>query len=158
MKNLVAFLFLTVLLLVFCYFDFSPALPFDNAARASFVLEEKVEGYDYVQNGDEYIVEVYSDIERFYQKYSDQIKGFNLYFSENVEQIIQTLSGQIYRSQDVEGMKIYYGYTNLYNDFRYVSGKKINVQIAEQEKQVIVGFPLILTGFYQNVILVKNYV
>lgn len=147
MKNLVAFLFLTVLLLVFCYFDFSPTLPFDNAARASFVLEEKVEGYDYVQNGDEYIVEVYSDIERFYQKYSDQIKGFNLYFSENVEQIIQTLSGQIYRSQDVEGMKIYYGYTNLYNDFRYVSGKKINVQIAEQEKQVIVGFPLILTGF-----------
>ena len=111
------------------------------------MLEEKVEGYDYVQNGDEYIVEVYSDIERFYQKYSDQIKGFNLYFSENVEQIIQTLSGQIYRSQDVEGMKIYYGYTNLYNDFRYVSGKKINVQIAEQEKQVIVGFPLILTGF-----------
>lgn len=147
MKNLVAFLFLTVLLLTFCYFDFSPVLPFDNAARASFVLEEKVEGYDYVQNGDEYIVEVYSDIERFYQKYSDQIKGFNLYFSENVEQIIQTLSGQIYRSQDVEGMKIYYGYTNLYNDFRYVSGKKINVQIAEQEKQVIVGFPLILTGF-----------
>lgn len=147
MKNLVAFLFLTVLLLAFCYFDFSPALPFDNAARASFVLEEKVEGYDYVQNGDEYIVEVYSDIERFYQKYSDQIKGFNLYFSENVEQIIQTLSGQIYRSQDVEGMKIYYGYTNLYNDFRYVSGKKINVQMAEQENQVIVGFPLILTGF-----------
>ena len=147
MKNLVAFSFLSILLFVFCYFDFSPSLPFSSAVRASFVLKQQVEGYDYVQNGDEYIVEVYSDIESFYQKYSDKIKGFNLYFSENAEQIIQTLSGQIYRSQDVEGMKIYYGYTNLYNDFRYVSGKKINVQIAEQENQVIVGFPLILTGF-----------
>lgn len=147
MKNVIAFLFLGVLLFVFYYFDFTPPLPFNSAERASFVLQQKVDGYDYVRNGDDYIIEVYSDIQSFYEKYSDKIKGFNVYFSHNAEWFIKNFQGQIYRTQDIEGMKIYYGYTNLYNDFRYVSGKKINVQIAEQEDQIVVGFPLILTGF-----------
>ena len=147
MKNLVAFLFVTVLLFVFCCFDLSPKLPFSLATRASFVLDQKVEVFDNVQNGEPYIVEVYSDIENFYRSHSDKIQGFNLYFSQSVKQVMQNLPGQFYQSQDVEGMQVFYGYTNLYDDFRYVAGKKINVQIAQQQNQVIVGFPLILTGF-----------
>ena len=38
-------------------------------------------------------------------------------------------------------------FTNIFNDFRFVDGKKINLQIAKDENAVIIGFPLILTGF-----------
>lgn len=44
-------------------------------------------------------------------------------------------------------MKILYGYKNDFSDFRFIDGKKINVQIAWAENETIVGFPLIMTGF-----------
>ena len=44
-------------------------------------------------------------------------------------------------------MTIYYGYTSKYSDFRLINGKKINIQIAFTEYGVMLGLPLILTGF-----------
>ena len=112
-------------------------------------MEERLEGYDYIQNGEQFIIEVYSDIESFYAMRSQDIIGFNLYFqSLDINDFAKSVNGQIFKRQSVEGIEIYEGYTNSYKDFRYVGGQKINIQIAVKEKEVIVGFPLILTGFW----------
>ena len=148
MKSLIALLFLPLTLFVFCYFDLSPSLPMGNATRASFVMENSLEGYDYIQNGEQFIIDVYSDIESFYAIRSQDIIGFNLYFQTlDINDFANSVNGQIFKRQSVEGIEIYEGYTNCYKDFRYVGGQKINIQIAVKEKEVIVGFPLILTGF-----------
>ncbi len=146
MKNLIVF-FLIVSLFAFLYFQ-SPSLSFDEACSACFVVEKEVEGFDQIKNGNDFLVQVYEDFENFYNSYNEIIKGFNLYFTSlEIDQFAKKVNGQIYQSQSVENIDIYYGYTSMFKDFRYLQGRKVNIQIAVKENEVIVGFPLILTGF-----------
>ena len=146
MKNLIVF-FLIVSLFAILYFQ-SPSLPFEEASNACFVVDKEIEGFDQIKNGNEYLTQVYEDFENFYNLYTENIKGFNLYFkSLDINQFAKKINGQIYQSQSVENIEMYYGYTAMFKDFRYLQGRKVNVQIAVKENEVIVGFPLILTGF-----------
>ena len=149
MKTLVAILFLPLLCFAVYYFSAEEILPIENAKAVSFVTTKKFEGLDCIKNGNDYIVTVYSDFSNFYTTNKDFIKGFNLYFDKNfnLDIYLKQLNAIVYKSCDVDSKEIYYGYTNIFNDFRFVDGKKINLQIAKDENAVIIGFPLILTGF-----------
>ena len=147
MKNMVAFLFIFILfpgVSFFCNFT----LPMGEAKSAAFVSSDQFEGFETIKNGNDYIIKVYDDIKEFYLKNEEFIKGFNLYFqSLDNKDFAKKLNAQIYQTHDVEGMIMYYGYTNMYKNFEMVGGKKVNIQIAVKEDETIVGFPLILTGF-----------
>lgn len=39
------------------------------------------------------------------------------------------------------------GYSNKLKNFVYVDGKKVNIQIASNKTNIVVGYPLILQGF-----------
>lgn len=51
-----------------------------------------------------------------------------------------------YKSK-MEQMQIVYAFSPLVEDFVFLSGKKVNLQIAWSQDGVMVGLPLILTGF-----------
>ena len=51
-----------------------------------------------------------------------------------------------YKSK-MEQMQIVYAFSPLVEDFVFLSGKKVNLQIAWSQSGVMVGLPLILTGF-----------
>ncbi len=147
MKSLIAILFLPLIFFAISHVETKQELPFASD-YARFVVNRQIEGFDCLRNGEQYIIDIYSDIEKFYNSYCNEIVGVNLYFkSLDINQFQKNVNGRIFKTQEVEEMQMYQGYTNLYKDFRYVNGKKINIQIAVKENEVIVGFPLILTGF-----------
>ena len=77
----------------------------------------------------------------------NEIKGLVFYF-ENID--INDLFNKTdfyYKGEEVDGMKVYYGYDSSYLDFRYINGKKINIQIVQNSTKTIVGYPMILCGF-----------
>ena len=48
---------------------------------------------------------------------------------------------------NLENLTVYCGYSPYGQDSVYVDGQKVNIQIAVGEDLIIVGFPLILTGY-----------
>lgn len=147
MKKMIVFFIICILLIGVSFFT-NLGTSLDSAKCAAFVINEKIEGYESIQNGNDSIIKVYSNIQDFYTKYKKNIKGFNLYFETfDLTLFAKNLNAQIYRSHNVEGMEMYYGYTNMYGEWKNVNGKKVNIQIAIKDNETIVGFPLILTGF-----------
>ena len=47
----------------------------------------------------------------------------------------------------INGQEIYMGYSKNFDDFVWIDGKKVNLQIASIQNGYVVGIPLILTGF-----------
>ena len=147
MKNMVAFLFIIILFAGVSFFFFF-SLSVGEAKSVAFFFSDLFEGFETIKNGNNYIIKVYDDIKEFYLKNEEFIKGFNLYFqSLDIKDFAKKLNAQIYQTHDVEGMIMYYGYTNMYKNFEIVGGKKVNIQIAVKEDETIVGFPIILRGF-----------
>lgn len=52
-----------------------------------------------------------------------------------------------YQGKSAEGYQIYYGYDADLKDFVFVDGKKINVQLVKRSEDIVLGMPLILTGY-----------
>ena len=95
------------------------------------------------QNGNNYYYEI-NDIDSL--KEYDYI-GVNFYFDKtNLSKLLSSFSN-IYRGKVVGTYDIYYGYSVNFKDSVKVDGKKVNVQIVRTENEIIVGFPLILTGY-----------
>jgi len=79
----------------------------------------------------------------------DNIKGYVLYFNNDCDKDKLLNIFLDYSSDEylVGNTRIINGYSSKYSDFRLVDGKKYNVQVAFSEENVLVGFPMILTGF-----------
>ena len=77
------------------------------------------------------------------------IHGISFYFSNDkkFDDFNKKFGYTLTEDGCLDGYSIYRGFYEGYKDFRYIDGKKINVQIAFVEETWIVGFPLILTGF-----------
>lgn len=79
---------------------------------------------------------------------ADPIKCLQLYFNNlTVEELMKTLRMDVVKTEEVENMTIYCGYSPYWSDCIYLDGKKVNVQIAVKEGSIIAGFPAILTGY-----------
>ena len=74
-------------------------------------------------------------------------EGVILVFDSDIDKVKNELNFKQVKKETIDGLEIFYGYTNLYSDFVYVNGKQVNVQIIERENQTVAGFPLILSGF-----------
>ena len=74
-------------------------------------------------------------------------QGVVLIFESNLEDLIHGLKIKIFKKENIENLNIYYGYTPIYSDAIFIDDKQANVQIVEREGEMIVGFPIILSGF-----------
>lgn len=150
MKRMVVFICISLLIgcnLLFC----QNANPFISFAEGGVIVSSKlIENKVNIPSGENFYVK-YDKIEineMINLINTPDIKGFNLYFSNNVS-LDFFKSGIEYISDCsfVEDNQIYYGYCNKYKDFCWVEGKKVNVQIIKNPTGWILGFPLVLTGF-----------
>lgn len=147
MKRLLAFLFLTSFIFVLPMSGECKLFDNANITSAVFVCKDRLDDLQFVQSSEQYYYKATENFSTFYKNFKN-IDGITLYFDNyNLQSLISDYKISYFKGGDVENYKIYYGYTNLYPQSFYMNNKKINVQIAVQGNQIIVGFPAILNGF-----------
>lgn len=151
MKRLIVFLF--VLLAVsgsFCFVSkIEPIFAVDGVDKVCFVSSAEFGGrFESVKCGDKFfnfctfeeakekasLVKT-CDAVQFYAKQSD------------LKKLLAQIKFQQLSCEEIEGIEICYGFSPCYASAVLLDGKKVNVQIAKVDGNVIVGFPMILTGF-----------
>lgn len=96
--------------------------------------------YVYITVNPDEAKEVYNNLK--------DIKGYVLYFNKDCrERLIGNLLDYHSTEYYVGDTCVINGYSTDYVDYRLVDGKKYNVQMAFTEENIIVGYPMILTGF-----------
>lgn len=97
----------------------------------------------YIKNGEAYI-------STFEDMSFDAKKVFGItYFLKNDEDVLNCLLNNIkvYNQEKIEDKIIVTGFSNFGVDYVMLAGKKINIQMAICEKQIIIGLPLILGAY-----------
>ena len=150
MKKLAVFLIAGVLISLVGIIPSDNIFDLKGIESAKFVMTAEVaqnEELDFVQSGADAIVEIkQSELKEKYQKYSP--KSIVLEFEKGKTQYITDfLNLSLASEQEIDGIRIIYGYTSFYKDSQYIDGKKINVMLVEKDDCVLVGFPIIMTGF-----------
>ena len=75
-------------------------------------------------------------------------KAVQFYFSSiSVDKILDCLKADIISKEEVEGLEIVNAYTPYFSKSVNIKNKKVNLQIALKEGQIVVGFPMLLTGY-----------
>lgn len=104
-------------------------------------------GLQYTPNGSDAIIEVEpSAAAQIYQSLQPKCTIMTLE-SEQMNALKNYLNMTNFYTQTLQDKTIIYGYTSKFNQCEFVDGKKINVQIVVDEYQILVGFPMIMTGF-----------
>lgn len=67
--------------------------------------------------------------------------------TESFENLKKTLKYQNVKIEKFNELAVFYGYTPLYQDCVYMDNKKVNMQLVLRDDILIVGFPMILTGY-----------
>lgn len=153
MKKLLAFLLLICCLISTFHFksQTSPIFSLENIGKVCFVNEKSfdIENVENIESGN--LFYNYCSLETakknldLLQKNS---KGVQLYCEKvDLDYVLKTLKAEIVSQNEIDNMKIVYCYTPFYDKAVFEDGKKINLQIAMKDEQVVLGFPLILTGF-----------
>ena len=149
MKRLLAFLFISVSALVFTSFsNDSKIFSCPQISQICMISSQKYDEKNFlqvIQNGGQfYYLTQDTQIANTVKNYD----GVVLYFDDStLDYITNFYKISYFQGQNVENYKIFYGYTSFFDKSVYVQNKKVNVQIAITENQIIVGFPIILTGF-----------
>ena len=149
MKRVLTVLFLLSLLSVIAFKDDFTNLNNSHITKVCVVSQQEIdEGFDrVVKSGNDFFYLFSCDYDVNIGRFS-QISGINLYFTDySLEEIIKDYHIDYFKGKDVEDYQIYYGFTNLFKRCLNIDNKKVNVQIAANKQQIIVGFPCILTGF-----------
>ena len=138
--------FVVIIILLSLSFTWQNNFDFLSCCDEILVVSNKhLDGQDYIiKNGQQYYYK-FDSLDSFNDK--DYI-AYNFYFNNTAyfNDIVKNFSF-LYRGNSIENYQIYYGYYDGYFDFRYIDGKKINVQVVVTDKQLIVGFPLVVTGY-----------
>lgn len=148
MKRLLAFLFVGVVAIFFL--PQSSAGIFDNKhiSRVCVVSKSSYDAQDFL--------EVIESGEQFYYLTDDiskarQIQDFDgvvIYFDDyDFDSIVRDYNIDYFQGESIDGNPTYYGYTSLYKDAVSLKDKRVNVQLLVKPTQIIVGFPVILTGY-----------
>lgn len=148
MKRMIAF-FIVFIFFIGLKIAGENNLPYWNYDSVIIVSSNAIFEKQYIQNGEDFYFTFDKNEGETVLKDLNikEIKGLVFYFN-NID--INNLLNKIdfyFDGTDVEGMKVYYGCDSSYPDYRYINGKKINVQIVENSTKTIVGYPMILCGY-----------
>ena len=151
MKKLIIFLFILSLVLGgFCFSGKAEQIfDVEGVDRVCFVSSERYDGeFESVQCGEKFFnfctfEEAKSKVALV--KSSDAVQ----FYAQQCElaAMLKRIKFQELSSEEVEGIEVCYGYSPCYPCSIMFDGKKVNVQIAKAGGRVIVGFPMIMTGF-----------
>ena len=152
MKKMIAFLLCGGLLLAGKNLPNRSFDLFENAEKMIVVSEKRIEQFDdeFISGNDYYYTFQAKEIEKNFSilDEKDGIKGLNLYFNQEMPlSYFQNKLDFLGDETNLGENKIYYGYYSYYKHFKWIDGKKINVQLVQTAEGWILGMPLILTGF-----------
>lgn len=150
MKKFSAILFLCFVFFV-CGFNnafFEYLIGLDEKAEVSFYCTEKNTGSfaSEIKNGGGYVYSVQS--ENAHKTYENLLGcyGFSIKLKpETIDEILKKV--HIVKTENLEGVKNFYGTAIGLVFFDFLDNKKINIQIAKTSSGVIVGSPIILGSY-----------
>ena len=123
----------------------------EDANRVCFVSSEKleVEEVESVFSGD--LVFNYCSLGKAKEligEVQSNLEGIHFEFEEKSEaEILSVFKGEKVYEEVVDGIRIVYCFSPYYQKCITLNGEKVNMQIAFKDSELIVGFPLILTGY-----------
>lgn len=153
MKKLIVFILILCCIAstAFVKVETNPLFSLSGVEKVCFISSQKYESVDLecVENVDKFFnfctLENAKENLSEYQKYMD---GMQFYLkNSSYEALKNRLKIELVSVQEVECMKIYCGYTPYVQFNILLNDKKVNIQIAEKTDEIVVGFPLILTGY-----------
>lgn len=150
MKKLLVFLLLLCALGTTFVFkpQNNPLLINDGLQKVCVVSDKKTENAQSVVCGDlvfnYYTPQAAAENLKTLQK---DAKSVQYYLSCSVDDILKLLNASVVSRQNIDDLCVVCAYTAAFDKCIYVDGKKVNVQIAQKDGQVVAGFPSILTGF-----------
>ncbi len=157
MKHIFSFLFV-VCLLAFS-FSFSSkenaVFSFFKEGQCEFVVSKKLDisflpkDASIVANGEDNIIGVNARIARYvFEKLgSSNVKGYVFKIESSFESLKQKLDFKYFKDSSNQNQKHYYAFSNSFDNFVFVDGKKVNMHIVEKDNLLVVGFPIILTSY-----------
>lgn len=154
MKRIVVF-FMMVIFLIVLPFDkqsFLSLYKLNNTKQVCFVCEN-YEGVniDLVENVTENggIKYLYTSKEKALLLSKELRYNSVQFYMENISlsKLENELDLTTLKVQNLNETIVIYGYSSFYSDFIYMDNKKVNVQLAIKDDDIIAGFPLIVTGF-----------
>lgn len=151
MKKIIIFVFLAICLSLTSLKNYSIDLLLSDfeVDNICLVTSEKVENEDveFVVCGNKYFNYCTVDLAK---KLINEIDcdAVQLYFDKELfENLKKTLKYQNVKTEKINNLCIFYGYTSFYQDCVYIDNKKVNVQFVLNDNNLVVGFPMILTGY-----------
>ena len=151
MKKLIIFLFIISLVAgSLCFVDKGEQIfAVDGVDRVCFVSNSKYDGeFESVQCGEKFFNFCTFDEAKEKVSLVKSADAVQFYAEEvGLDSILRKIKFQQLSSEEVEGIEVCYGYSPCYSSAVMLDGKKVNVQIAKIDGRVIVGFPMIMTGF-----------
>ena len=146
MKRMIAFLIIILLLIGFKFID-------NNFAKyhfQKFIVVSKISALyntPVVKNGNDYYY-AFRDRAVLDEINMNDVEGIIFYFDKSMDiNILLNEMDFYYKGGIVNDIQVFYGYDSDYAEYNLIDNKKINVQIVENSTNIIVGYPMILSGF-----------
>lgn len=150
MKKIIVFV-LVLFMVGLSYFAKNKEIPLfnlDSATKVCFVVDEneKILG-DITQCGTKKFV--YMSLAEAREEVGKiKFDAVQFYFDKDVlNDVLEEMKAEKVSSQKVQGADVEYYYSPYFQDSVLIEGKKVNMQIALKDGEVIAGLPLILTGY-----------
>ncbi len=151
MKKLAVFIFVGFLALLGTIIPKDNLFNIQNVGSYTFVLSAQTamdEGLEFTENGFDAIVTVRDTkkAKEIYEKHSPKclIMSFDKGQFDYVKEYLGISQSF---TQQLQDLQILYGYTSFYPESELIEGKKVNVQMVIRGQELIVGFPIIMTGY-----------
>lgn len=148
MKKLLVFILIAIFISCTGFVKNSINPLFSVADKVCLIVDNGSLGYGEIINSGS-VDFVYMTAEEG-QKAINEVKtqGVEFYLSSmTAEEILSLLKADVVGESELQGLKLIYAYSPYYQDCILQNGKKVNVQIAAKDDLVVVGFPIILTGY-----------
>lgn len=150
MKRLLAFFLLLGILSVLAFYKTDSNPIFDlKAEQVCFVSEKTLKGCSGVQCGD--VIFNYCSYEEAVSNLNDLEKestAVQLYYEDlSFEVLLSFMKANVVVEEEVDGVLVYYLYSPYCKERVLVQNKFVNMQVVLKGHNLIVGMPIILTGY-----------
>ena len=151
MKKIIVFV---SILCAFCALSFfkiekNPIFELKNVEKVCLVSEQEYSDMESVVCGNKFFN--YCTLEQAKEKVvelENNIDSMQFYLKGvDFKNLCNLLNVEIVSSIDLGSLKVYCCYSPYAQKSVLIDGKKVNVQIALEGKNIIAGFPMILTGY-----------
>ncbi len=153
MKRVIVFVFLILCLVMtnLGKLQRNPLFAIDGVEKVCFISGDSFDAYgvETVKCGE--LAFNFCSVEtarKNLRNFNKNLLGIQFYFS-NVQKddILKSLKSEIVCEEAINKLKVLNCYTPYYQDCIYINGKKVNMQIALSEENIVAGFPVLLTGY-----------